>query len=1238
MHKDLPVINRANLLKSLQALLPHIERDILAYSEANAELSEHLQSEYRAAVEAERTAEHFVSWREAQITQAAVAWILTCVFVRFLEDKGLLTEPVLAGPVSDAQGRNALQQAKERMVAYFNENPTFEERHYLLDLFAELEKYPVIAELLDHRYNPLWQIPVSADGAKRLIDFFQKIDANSGEILHDFTDQEWDTRFLGDLYQDLSESVRKRYALLQTPEFVESFILDYTLEPAIQAFGLPGLRLIDPTCGSGHFLLTTFERVFNQWLKREPGTNTRELAQRALDVVHGTDINPYAIAICRFRLLIAAMKASGSTKIKEAPKFKLNLACGDSLLHGRRFEWQGQGIQGGLLDEDKKHVYEVEDPEKLNNILGQRYHVVVGNPPYITVKDKALNQAYRDKYPACHRQYSLGVPFTERFFDLALYPESNQAAGFMGMITANSFMKREFGKKLIEDYLPRKDLTHVIDTSGAYIPGHGTPTVILFARNQLPKSNELRAVLGIRGEPGTPEDAAKGKVWSSILEFLPSTYAENEFISVLQQSREVFSRHPWSVGGGGASDLKERLESIAGKQLSSLISEIGFGAVTREDEAYLVGRRCASRWGVPDAQIKPMIEGEVIRDWTLRDPSFGIWPYSEETLMAQGPSKTIGFLWPMRKNLSGRVAYGLSQLERGLEWYEYSMFFHKRYKIPLSIAFAFVSTHNHFVLDRGGKVFKQSAPVIKLPKSASEADHFSLLGVLNSSVACFWMKQVFHNKGDSTDSKGARVTGDPAFDTYEFTGTGLKNFPVAADPAKISQKIAQQLDTLAQQLSSFSPATALGAADSGFAERLVRAQQQDELIFSQMIALQEELDWHTYQLYGLTDEALCFQGLPVQVRPGERAFEIHLARKIAAGDAESTWFSRHGVTPVTELPNHWSADYRALVERRLLVIEQDQWIKLVEQPEYKRRWHRDSWENRLQAALKEWLLDHLEQSCQVTELQTTAQLADRLRSNTNVIRVAELYCGGNILDFQSLISDLVDDDNVPQMAAARLKPAAMQKFRAWQETWDKQRLEDVIDTHYGVYQPLSDDSAKDPEKQAKYDLAKAQAKLVKAEKVGDVPMPPLYKSTDLRRPSYWSLRGKLDVPKERFFSLPGCEKGGDSTLVIGWAGLTHLQRAQAIAAWYLDRKEGEGWEAERLMPMLVALDELIPWLKQWHNEVDPEFGERMGDYYEGFLLEELRNLEITRADLLSWQPAAVAGKRGGRKKKLAEQN
>lgn len=51
-----------------------------------------------------------------------------------------------------------------------------------------------------------------------------------GNLVHDFRDERLDTRFLGDLYQDLSAQARDQYALLQTPEFVEEFILDRTLE------------------------------------------------------------------------------------------------------------------------------------------------------------------------------------------------------------------------------------------------------------------------------------------------------------------------------------------------------------------------------------------------------------------------------------------------------------------------------------------------------------------------------------------------------------------------------------------------------------------------------------------------------------------------------------------------------------------------------------------------------------------------------------------------------------------------------------------------------------------------------------------------------------------------------------------------------------------------------------------------------------------------------------------------
>tara|TARA_Y100000296_G_scaffold87381_1_gene132853 strand:+ start:4640 stop:8317 length:3678 start_codon:yes stop_codon:yes gene_type:complete len=1224
------VINRSNLLKNLQALLPHIEKDILAYSEFNSELGEHLKQQYQEAVAAERTAEHFVAWREAQITQAAVAWVLTCVFVRFLEDNGLLDEPVLAGPVSNAEGENALQYAKERMVAYFNEYPTKEERDYLLDLFSELERFPVIKELLDHRHNPLWQIPVSADGAKRLIDFFQKIDPETGEIQHDFTDPEWDTRFLGDLYQDLSESVRKRYALLQTPEFVEEFILDYTLEPAIDAFGLPDLRLIDPTCGSGHFLLTTFERMFNRWLKREPGTNARVLAQRALDVVHGTDINPYAIAICRFRLLIAAMKAADSHKIKDVPNFHFNLACGDSLLHGRRFEWEGQGHQQDMLDE-KSHVYEVEDQAKLNQILGQRYHVVVGNPPYITVKDKALNQAYRNKYPTCHRQYSLGVPFTERFFDLTLWPEDNKPAGFMGMITANSFMKREFGKKLIEDYLPRKDLTHVIDTSGAYIPGHGTPTVILFARNQAPKADHIQAVLGIRGEPGTPDIPAQGKVWSSIVQLLPKHNEESEYVSVVTQERSAYVQHPWSVGGGGASELKDKLDRVSHVNLGKLAKEIGRTTVVGHDDAWIFPKENAVRNGI-EASTYTFVVGENVRDWKLSKCEVAIFPYESlgsNKVLDRLPAFTHQMLWPNRSILQTRTVFGKTLKDREEPWYVHLENYSEKLATPLSITFAFVATQNHFVLDRGGKVFNRTAPVIKLPAGASEAEHSALLGLLNSSTACFWGRQTFFGRGGFSDGKWQ--------ERVEWDGTKLKNFPVVKDESGKIIAYAQKMDELSQALAKLQPAIALEGKTGDIAEHLEKLRSEEQSVFRQMVALQEEIDWYVYSLYGLVTQSFCYSGNLPEIKLGERAFEILLARQLESGESDTIWFKHHGSVPVTEMPSSWPRDYQDLVARRMAEIESNPQIRLIDSKDHKRRWNRDSWDERLKAATKEWLLDQCEQLASAPQLQTCAQLADRLSKVAGSTEVAAIYTGSDMVDWQALVSELVAGDQVPQMAAARLKPAAMTKWHAWQETWDKQRAEDAIDAKYGVDQPLSAEDAEDADKQVQYELAKQQAANEKQQSIGEIPVPPAYKQPDFRQASYWSLRGKLDVAKERFFSLPGAEKDGDSTLVIGWAGLNHLQRATAIASWYLDRKDNEGWSAERLLPMLVALDELIPWLKQWHNEIDPEYGERMGDYYEGFLLEELRLLEISPDQLAAWQPAEKAKKRsGGRKKSTAK--
>lgn len=106
------------------------------------------------------------------------------------------------------------------------------------------------------------------------------------------------------------------------------------LEPAIDEFGLDGFRMIDPACGSGHFLLGSFGRLLAHWRQRAPQEGDRALAERALQSIHGVDLNPFAAAIARFRLLVAALRAAGIHALAEAPRFTINIAVGDALLHG----------------------------------------------------------------------------------------------------------------------------------------------------------------------------------------------------------------------------------------------------------------------------------------------------------------------------------------------------------------------------------------------------------------------------------------------------------------------------------------------------------------------------------------------------------------------------------------------------------------------------------------------------------------------------------------------------------------------------------------------------------------------------------------------------------------------------------------------------------------------------------------------------------------------------------------
>ena len=325
----------------------------------------------------------------------------------------------------------------------------------------------------------------------------------------------------------------------------------------------------------------------------------------------------------------------------------MHLAAGDSLLHGRHFFRRELGGPKEGFRRIIGHHYSAEDSAEIDQLLGRQYHAVVGNPPYITPKDPAMRDAYREIYDSCHMKYGLGAPFIERFFDLALASSDEQAAGFIGLIVSNSFMKREFGKKLIEEVLPRLDLAHVIDCSGAYIPGHGTPTVILFGRNRAPVGNLVRAVMGIRGEPSTPADAARGAVWSAITEQADVAGSSSDFVSVADIDRGTLAHHPWSIGGGGASELKIVIEEDR-QVLGSLNPEIGFASFPGTDDVFVASAAAYRRLGVPDDYIRPMIVGDQIRDFLVEPGEDALIPYDRDQLlipleeMGEGASAALG--------------------------------------------------------------------------------------------------------------------------------------------------------------------------------------------------------------------------------------------------------------------------------------------------------------------------------------------------------------------------------------------------------------------------------------------------------------------------------------------------------------------------------------------------------------------------------------------------------------------
>ena len=160
---------------------------------------------------------------------------------------------------------------------------------------------------------------------------------------------------------------------------------------------------------------------------------------------------------------------------------------------------------------------------------------------------------------------------------------------------------------------------------------------------------------------------------------------------------------------------------------------------------------------------------------------------------------------------------------------------------------------------------KQSAPAIKLPAQASEEDYVFIVGVLNSALACFWMKQVSYPK--STAAKDIDIErGKPEANRYDFSSTSLLSFPLPkvqeANRSKIIE-ISRRIEKLGGDLRSLMPDQVLikweiGNEGRALSDEFAASRIDYEATKRRMVVLQEELDWEIYPRL-LHDRRRCFR-------------------------------------------------------------------------------------------------------------------------------------------------------------------------------------------------------------------------------------------------------------------------------------------------------------------------------------------------------------------------------------------
>jgi len=652
---------------------------------------------------------------------------------------------------------------------------------------------------------------------------------------------------------EVKPEVKKAGGVYYTPAYIVEYIVKQTVGKLIAGKSpdeIAPLRILDPACGSGSFLLGAYQLLLDYHLDwyvehlHAPQTRDRiyqtrqgwrlttaEKKRILLNNIYGVDIDRQAVEVTKLSLLLKVLEDETQESLgKQLALFKepalpyldANIRCGNSLIGLDYFAEQL------MPDPDERRRinpmdWEREFPGIMRN---GGFDCVIGNPPYVRIqmmKEWAPREVelYKQKYAAASAgNYDLYVVFVEKGLSLL------KPWGRLGFILPHKFFNAQYGAPLRELIARGKYLAHVVHFGDQQVfRGATTYTCLLFLDKA---GSETCRVVKV-------EDLAAWRADGKAIEgTIPA---------------EKITGAEWNFAVGTSAVLFEKLRQMPVK-LGDVAERMAQGIRTSANEVYVLdlvsdsGNLITAYSKQLDKNVKLernavslFLQGREIKPYRiLPSGKVVIIPYRVENgrtqLLSEGElqknfPRTFAYLSENKTHLQKRERGKM----RGDNWYAYV--YPKNIEVMSAgkILVPDIADRASFAFDENGEYAFTSGYGIILKSSVSESPKY-ILGLLNSKLLDFYLKRV------STIMRGG---------FFRYFTQYIAQLPIRVinfdDPNDALQH--RRLVTLVTQMLELYKQL-----------RAARIAADREMLQRQIDATDEQINALVYALYGLTEEEI----------------------------------------------------------------------------------------------------------------------------------------------------------------------------------------------------------------------------------------------------------------------------------------------------------------------------------------------------------------------------------------------